>query len=232
VGSFKAVLTWLRIMNPLAYLLTSLLLIGAICACQSASETHTVSNAEPTVVDQAVALPKALPYDTARLQRESFGGRPILFYLRHPQIPQVAKDLYLGRAEPADDDQTLALMDSVFTKNTVTQPFYFLVLTRTMPVADGAYAEPLGLMVKEFIEQQPARFAGYFLTEKLLTSKDFDNWAEFVAMEFHRDNEDNEASASAAWAKDQLAHCTNCSAAGQNKLREFTELVGRWRPSS
>jgi len=218
-------------MNPWAYLLTSALLLSAICACQSDAENHTVSRATTNAADQAVAPPKALPYDTARLQQKSFGGHPILFYLRHPQIPQVAKDLYLGNAKPTDDDQTLALMDSIFTGNTTTQPFYFLTLTRTMSKADGAYSEPLGLMVKEFVEQQPDRLVAYFLNEKLLTSEDFDNWAESVAMEFHRDNEGSEASACAAWAKDLLAHCRNCSAAEKAKLREFTEVVSRWCPS-
>ncbi|MDO7876060.1 hypothetical protein Q5H93_15050 [Hymenobacter sp. ASUV-10] len=215
-------------MKPLAHLLTSSFLIGFVSACEPGAEKSTISKVTPTEVYQVAALSKALPYDTLRLQQESFGGNSILFYLRHPQIPQVAKDLYLGHAEPSDDDKTLALMDSIFTKNTVTQPFYFLTLTRTMPKADGAYSEPLGIMAKEFVEQHPSRFAAYFLTEKLLTKKDFGNWAERVAMEFDISNEGHAASARAAWAKAQLNNCKSGSTAEESKLREFTELVNGW----
>ena len=209
-----------------------MLLLSAISACQSGPEKRIASGPTTNEAEQATVQPKGLPYDTAQLQQDSFGGHPILFYLRHPQIPQVAKDLYLGRAEPTDNDETLALMDSIFTKNTVTQPFYFLTLTRTMPKADGAYAEPLVIMAKEFAEQQPKRFTTYFLAEKLLTVKDFNNWGECVAMEFYTSNEGREVSARAAWAKARLANCKKCSAAEKSKLREFTELVSQWRPSS
>jgi hypothetical protein len=52
-----------------------------------------------------------------------------------------------------------------------------------MTEADGAYAESLGIMAKQFVETRAKEFIKYFRNESLLTDKDFDDWAKTVAGE-------------------------------------------------
>ncbi|GCC53172.1 hypothetical protein SanaruYs_34150 [Chryseotalea sanaruensis] len=115
-------------------------------------------------------------FDTAD-KEPVFSGRPISFYLTHKQIPQVYKDLYNGKRQPADDEDTLPLLDSMFTSNTEIKPFYFSTITRTMEKTDGAYTEPLGMMEKHFVEKKAKEFVDYYINNSFLTDKDLEEWA-------------------------------------------------------
>ncbi len=158
-------------------------------------------------------------------QEITFAGRPISFYLNHEQIPQIAKDLYNTNARPVDDKKTLALMDSIFTRNIETEPFYFLVLTKTMDKADGAYSEPLGTMAKKYVETQPQKFLAYFLNEPLLTSNNFNRWARSVAGEIMITAEKHEKEEAENVKKLMSNNCQNCTHKEKQKLNEFITSV-------
>jgi hypothetical protein len=70
-----------------------------------------------------------------------------------------------------------------------------------MDEADGAYAEPLGMMGKQFVETRTLDFVGYFDEEQLLTDTDLEQWAKTVAGEIQISSEGRE--------KEELNSLTN-----------------------
>lgn len=73
----------------------------------------------------------------------SIAGRPESFYLKHNAISKNARLYYEGKLTPGDYPPTLAILDSVLTRNTETRPFYFFILNQIMKVTDGALSEYL-----------------------------------------------------------------------------------------
>jgi hypothetical protein len=156
---------------------------------------------------------------------QTFAGRPLSFYLAHPQVPVVAKELYTGKIPVSGDERILALLDSLFTANHETAPFYFLTITRTLEKADGAYAESLGMTAKEYVETNTSEFIGYFLNEPLLTEKDFDEWARFVAFEIMIADENREMEGLSKFEKQAKANCPGCTEQAKQKLDDFFTRV-------
>jgi hypothetical protein len=113
-------------------------------------------------------------------------------YLDDPKIPEIFKATIKGNADVRVDEKCLNIIDSLSSKDTERQSFYFVLLTRTMYQADGAYSEPLGLAAKDYVEKNTEQFFKYFKTEKTLTNTDFTNWAESVAGEIGISSEGEE----------------------------------------
>ena len=70
------------------------------------------------------------------------------------KIPNVFKTVFQGERALNDDEETLALIDSLFSKDSERNPFYFVLVTRTMWWSDGAFSEPLGENAKKYIETE------------------------------------------------------------------------------
>jgi len=122
---------------------------------------------------------------------ETIGNRTLKDYLSDEKIPQTFKIVFQQRKNPDVDEKTLAIIDSLFSTDKERLPFYFLLVTRTMRWADGAFAEPLGMAVKEYIESNTQQFLTYFSTEIVLTQFDFKQWAKTTLYEILIDSEEN-----------------------------------------
>jgi hypothetical protein len=157
-------------------------------------------------------------------------GHPIQFYLNHPDIPQVCKDLFTNVRKPTDDADVLSLLDSVFTSNDETRPFYFLTITKTMAKADGAYAEPLGIMAKKFVEERTKEFVSYFLRESLLSDIDFQEWARSVAGEVEISAEGKEMEELDRFANVVRLNCDQCFQSQEKIIESFIERVVQFLP--
>jgi len=163
------------------------------------------------------------PNKTDNLKKLS--DHSISFYLNHRQIPNVCKDLYTNKRSPSDDNDVLALLDSIFTNNNETRPFYFLTLTKTMEKADGAYAESIGIMAKNFVEKRSEEFIKYFANEPMLTKKDFEEWAISIAGEIQISFENSENEEIQKLKNTMINNCSSCN--NQNKLLidDFVNLI-------
>ncbi len=157
--------------------------------------------------------------------RQHFAGHSISYFLKHDQIPQVCKDLFLKKRAPIDDSDILSLMDSIFTNNNDTRPFYFLTITQTMEKADGAYAEPLGMMAKSFVEKRTKDFIGLFENESLLTKRDFDEWAMSVAGEIEIMSEGKEQLEIANVQSKMILNCSDCTDTQKKLILDFITTV-------
>jgi hypothetical protein len=198
--------------------------------CNSADNTQK-SKITPDTVMQIVTVDTfvALQKDTAD-NKLIFAGHPISFYLSHRQIPQVCKDIYNKKRLISDDNEVLALIDSIFTPNNETRPFYFLTLTQTMEKADGAYAEPLGIMGKDFVEKRTKEFLNYFINEPMLTNEDFDEWVSTVVGEIQISAEGHEKKEADNVKKKMFANCSDCNEQQKLKLENFTKQIKNHYP--
>lgn len=159
-----------------------------------------------------------------------FNGHPLTFYINHDKIPQVCKDLFSGVRQPSDEIDVLSLLDSIFTTNDETRPFYFLTITRTMEKADGAYAEPLGMMGKQFVEIRTKEFVDYFNKEILLTDKDFEEWAKKVAGEIEISADGKEKEELEKLRSKMKLNCQSCDEGQSKILNDFVERVAHHCP--
>jgi len=146
-------------------------------------------------------------------------------FLINKNISQLAKELYLGKVKPTDNEENLALIDSINSSGNA-RGFYFLVITRTMEHADGSYAEPLGIAAKEFVENNTIEFLSYFIDNKdLLTSKDFANWSRSVYGEIQIDSEGSEQKAITDLKTKMITNCQGLSIDYKDNIMKFIGLI-------
>ena len=122
---------------------------------------------------------------------KELNGKPITFYLNHPQIDTYAKMFYQGQFALCDDTLTFAFLDSVLTTNQETQPFYLHVFNYAVKVADGALAEVMGSYCKPYFEKNTCRFID--LKTNKLYSDYYQKWIDFTAFEYYFEEKPYEA---------------------------------------
>jgi hypothetical protein len=184
-----------------------------LCGCSSADNKKT----EP---EQQFAA-----QNTSDDASAVFAHHPVSFYLAHPQIPQICKDLYVQRRSPMDNNAGITVGDSLATSNKETAPFYFLTMTRMLKKANGAVAEEMGFMAKAYLEQNLLTFLKYFTEEPLLTKEDFNDWATAIAAEIQISAEGEEQKEADKMSVRLKASSSSASPAQKQKLEEFTTLL-------
>ncbi|WP_375561065.1 hypothetical protein ACE193_00500 [Bernardetia sp. OM2101] len=114
--------------------------------------------------------------------------------LKNESIDNYYKEVYqTEKLISADDNKMLFITDSLFTNNTETDLFYFIVFTKSMNGSDGFYSEALGLSAFNFITKKTEWFVDYFNITPKLTDKD--NWADYIygEIQISRENEEGKA---------------------------------------
>jgi hypothetical protein len=147
-------------------------------------------------------------------------------FLRDKKITQLAKDLYLEKVRPTDSNENLSLIDSI-NSNGKARGFYFIVITKTMKYADGAYSEPLGIAAKQYVENNSLEFLTYFFeNDDLLTTQDFYNWASLVYGEIQIDSEGKEKNAVNELKTNMI---NNCKGLPIKYIKRIDEFIGRMK---
>ncbi|MEY3398423.1 MAG: hypothetical protein RL220_1017, partial [Bacteroidota bacterium] len=100
---------------------------------------------------------------------EYIGTRTLNEHLADPNIPALFKEIFQVKKELNDGDDNNSVTDSLFSPDEMRHPFYFVLATRCMWYADGAFAEPFYVGISSWIRQHPAAFMRYFRQEKVLT---------------------------------------------------------------
>jgi hypothetical protein len=106
-------------------------------------------------------------------------GRPVSFYLNRRDVSQTARDFYLLRFIPSDDEATYALCDSILTKNDTTRRFYYFLFIRLMRIADGGLAEGMSDYALKYFLKFPQEF--YARLKNPLYKQYYNNWVEYIA---------------------------------------------------
>lgn len=166
--------------------ITDALKIAAVKIGQELKNIKTFSNKIPD--DNK---PDKYPILTNNCFVNELNGKPITFYLNHPEIDTYAKMFYQGQFVLSDDTLTFAFLDSVLTANQETQPFYLHVFNYAVKIADGALAEVMGSYCQPYFEKTPCKFMD--LKTNKLYSDNYQKWISFVALEYYFKNKPYEA---------------------------------------
>ena len=123
---------------------------------------------------------------------ETIGNQTLKDYLSDEKIPQTFRNVFQQKQTLYKEEvKTLPLIDSLFSADKERHPFYFVLITRTMWWADGAFGEALGMAARKYVESNTQQFLDYFLTETVLTSFDFEQWAVCTLHEILIDSDEN-----------------------------------------
>ena len=99
-----------------------------------------------------------------------------------PKTPKLALKLFNNDAKYSEEP--LSYFDKLKNSDKETREFYFRVLTNSYKNADGAYAEGIGNLGKEFIENNPKEFATFFDNKTCFNDTDLQIWAKIALLEF------------------------------------------------
>jgi hypothetical protein len=119
----------------------------------------------------------------AIIEVSTLKGKPIDFYLNHPDISKNAKSLYKCEIVPSDNDCTFAILDSSCTKNAETRPFYLHLLMFMNTVSDGALSEVMGGYDMKFLNEHPNEFFDYVTEMK--ANEALNSVITYIGFEFY-----------------------------------------------
>lgn len=151
--------------------------------------------------------------------------------LQSKKVSVLAKKIYTDADWNLDNEQeALALLDSLSAHEKSLRPFYFKVLSKAAKKSDGYFAEGLGLAGYEFVLNHTEEFASYFDHPACHTEKDLDTWTELVMLEFKiiGEEEDNDTIVENYINKLKI-NCKKCSASQQKTMDKFSlMLLDKW----
>lgn len=108
----------------------------------------------------------------------------VSYYLQHPQVSQDAIDFYTGDLKVSDPDRVMGIVDSLFTKNDDTRPFYILLTSRMLGQAKGDLRKMLNISCRHFAEQNPAALANFLFTKHYMVPNGYKQlWAYRIAVD-------------------------------------------------
>ncbi len=108
----------------------------------------------------------------------------VSYYLQHQQVSQDAIDFYTGDLTVSEPDRAISIVDSLFTKNDDTRPFYILLTSRMLSQAKGDLRRQLNISCRHFAEQNPGALAQFLFTKHYMVLKSYrQQWAYRIAVD-------------------------------------------------
>lgn len=102
-------------------------------------------------------------------------------YLQNPKIYEPARQLYNEERKAAADSVTARVADSMLTRNSVTRPFYLLVVSRMFIYADAGLATMLYSRCDKVLEKYPNELVEFLYCNNNMVHSDFKNyWASAI----------------------------------------------------
>ncbi len=92
------------------------------------------------------------------VKTDSLNGRPVYYYLNHEDVGSIAKSFYSGQLGIGDNEETKGIIDSIFTDDEETLPFFLYNFNRLLAIADKTTVEDAGTDAKDFILKNPCFF--------------------------------------------------------------------------
>lgn len=148
-------------------------------------------------------------------------------FVNDPKTPKLAKDIYLDKEwNLNNDNEVLALLDSLTSQNKKSKPFYFKVVTKSEKKSDGYYSEGLGYAGYNFVLNYAQEFASFFDNKKCHTEKDLATWVDIVSLEINMNSEgDDYESIVENYIKKLTSNCKNCTPNQKETINKFGLLL-------
>ncbi|MFA9213357.1 MAG: hypothetical protein ACEQSR_05860 [Candidatus Methylacidiphilales bacterium] len=165
-------------MNKFHYLLSVFLLTE--CS-NELNNTSSISKSKDSLVQVDVIL-----IDSNEISSDYKEYKYCYFdsFANSNEVTQLAKDLYQNKDwDLHNEAPALALLDSLNAKNKWLRPFYFKIITKTYAKSDGYFSEGLGLVGKEFTENNLLEFISNFENTNCFNDEDMHTWAKIVLLE-------------------------------------------------
>lgn len=106
------------------------------------------------------------------------------FYYSHPQVSQEAKEYYAGLYSVNSSDKAYNVMDSAFTQNDETRPFYIYLVCRMLGEANENMLSELSIICRYVAEIHPTTLmAVLYSGRNFLDDKYKAEWAKRVSTE-------------------------------------------------
>jgi hypothetical protein len=115
-----------------------------------------------------------------RIQISVLNGKPINFYLNHPSIDKNSKRIYKGELGFSRDTIPTDILDSLFTRNSETRPFYFFIFNQFVEQSEGKMIDRVAVRCTEFVERYPCEFFNSFIQPDL--NINVVKWTTFIGM--------------------------------------------------
>lgn len=104
-------------------------------------------------------------------------------YLSHPEVSQDARDYY-SRVISITDSRVYSILDSIFTDNDSTRPFYTYLVCRMLTEADEKLLIELNIVCRYMTEYYPSTLLSVlFAQNSSITDKHRELWAHRIAVE-------------------------------------------------
>ncbi len=201
------------------------LLAFGLWACNSSADRESVGH--------ATAKDHPAPVDKNKEIKDTYNCGLDTF-VQNPGIPELAKDIYLDHKWNLDNDnEALALLDSLTAKDISSRPFYFKVVTKSAKRSDGYFSEGLGNAGYNYVLNNTEEFASYFDNRQCYTESDLDTWADIVILELGIISEDNyDKPIIDGYIEKLRSNCNNCPATQKETIRKFSmALSEKWQGS-
>lgn len=180
---------------------------------------NTIASNDTSSNDDTIPASYSLPADSV------LNGKEISYYLALPSVSAEIKALYRSRNHIASVAEIALVMDSIFSKDTAVQPFYFLVASELMQNTDGAPSETAGMSAKHYVETNSAQFIRLLTYEPLLGDTCLSTWVKSVAGEIKISAEGQETAEVAAVKNKMVKNCIGASSEEVQKLNVFIERL-------
>lgn len=106
------------------------------------------------------------------------------FYYSHPQVSQEAKEYYAGLFSVNNSEKAYSVMDSVFTQNDETRPFYIYLVCKMLGEADENMLAELSIICRYVVELQPSALVTVlYAGRNFVEDKYKDIWAKRISTE-------------------------------------------------
>lgn len=106
------------------------------------------------------------------------------YYLSHADVSQDAKDYYRQGFVAADAQKAYSVLDSIFTENDSTRPFYVLLAGRMLTEANGELLAELNIVCRYVAELHPGTLVAVLFADAGKVPANYRQlWAQRMAVE-------------------------------------------------
>jgi hypothetical protein len=195
-----------------------------LSSCQDRFKTSKTKLADPISEGEnlKVISPRLYyaPSGYAYTLPDTINNRPISFYLDNPNVADIAKQLYLNKFRPTDNDSTTILLSLVSSQDSVLRPFYRWCLDFVIQISDGALGEYPGQPAFNYATTYPNEFFAYMDNDT--TGLRYKKWTEIIAYSGLNVTSLNDFEQEKFIITSMTKNCINCNSATKKRINKFS----------